>query len=140
MGALLWFTIAVGFAAAFLHVRVRSRTRSAGGFIRLILAGGACFFLLCGLLEVSVQREFKPENVPIRVDLLFTVPAACVLLLAGLIAYIYGLRSPKLASKAESPLPDTKRAEQGRGEARDPATADERLAHLLGKHSNEQEN
>ncbi len=136
----LWFIFAVGFAAAFLHVRVRSRTRSAGGFIWLILAGGACFFLLCGLLEVSIQRELKPENVPIRIDFLYTIPAALILLIAGLIAYVYGLRPPKPLSKPEPPLHGAEGAEGVASAPLDPAKADERLAYLLPKHSDEQKN
>ena len=140
MGAPLWFISAAAFVAAFLHLRVRGRNRFAGGFARLILVSGGCFFLLCGLLELSVQREVKPENVPIRVDLLFTMPAAYVLLAVGFIAYLSGLTSTKAVSKPESRPPDATRAAGPAGGTFDLGKANERLAHLLPRHGNEQKN
>jgi hypothetical protein len=140
MNAPLWFMFAAAFVAAFLHLRVRSRNRFAGGFMRLILAVGGCFFLLCGLLELSVQRELKPESVPIRVDLLFTIPAAYVLLAVGSIAYVYGLISTKSIPETESRPPDSTRAAGPAGGTLDPEKANEKLAHLLPRHGNEQKN
>ena len=98
MEPLFAFLLAVAFAAAYLHVRVPSRRRSGGGLARLILVGGTCLFLLYGLYELSVQREFKPENVPIRVDMLFIGPALVGLLVFGVIASVYGLSAPKVES------------------------------------------
>jgi hypothetical protein len=140
MAAPLWFIFAVAFVAAFLHLRVRSRNRFAGGFMRLILAAGGCFFLLCGLLELSVQRELKPESIPIRVDLLFAMPAAYVLLAVGLIAYLYGLIATRTLSKTEPCPSNAARAAGPAPGTLDPEKANERLAHLLPKHGNEQKN
>jgi hypothetical protein len=140
MNPLVPFLLAVGFAAAYLHMRVASRRRAGGKIARLILAGGACLLLLYGLHEFSVQREFKPENTPIRVDMLFIGPALLGLVILGIIAYIYGLGSGKAGSApgtAPTPPPQFTAGEKGTATAEQ---ADERLGHLLSKQKNEQKN
>jgi hypothetical protein len=61
------------FIAAYIHHRVL------GGrgfqFARFVLLAAGCVWLLYALYEFSVQRELKPESVPIRVDLEFIGPA-----------------------------------------------------------------
>jgi hypothetical protein len=138
MDPLVPFLVAVGFAAAYLRVRVPSRRRSGGGLARLVLAGGACLLLLYGLYELSVQREFKPEDVPIRVDMLLIRPALLGLVILGVIAYIYGLGSDKAPSPpGTTPTPRPEYA-AGQSGTVTPEQADERLAHLLPKQKNEQ--
>ena len=134
------FILAVAFAAAYLHVRVLSRRRPGGGLARLILAGGACVLLLYALYEFSVQRKFKPENVPIRVDMLFIGPALVGLLILGVIAYVYGLGSPKVASAPSTTPSSQQKTAVEPGQALTPEEADERLTHLLPKQKNGQEN
>jgi len=140
MDPLVPFLLAAAFALAYLHVRVPSRRRSGGGLARLVLSGGACLLLLYGLYELSVQREFRPENVPIRVDMLFIAPALLGLLVLGVIAYIYGLgsdKAPSAPSAAPAPPPEPPARQSG---TVTPEQADERLAHLLPRQKNEQKN
>jgi len=93
--------------------------------------------LLYGLYELSVQREFKPENVPIRIDMLFIGPALLGAVILGVIAYIYGLGSDKTPSApGTTPLPPPQLAAGQTGTV-SPEQADERLAHLLPEHKNE---
>lgn len=140
MDPLISFLLAVGFAAAYLHVRVPSRRRSGGGLARLILAGGTCLLLLYGLYELSVQRQLKPENVPIRVDMLFIGPALVGLLLLGAIAYVYGLSTPKAGSAPGTALVAPPKPVLGPSGPPTIEQADERLAHLLPKEKNGQKN
>jgi hypothetical protein len=138
MDPLAPFLLAVAFAAAYLHVRVPSRRRSGGGLARLILAGGTCLLLLYGLYELSVQREFKPENIPIRIDMPFIAPALLGLMIVAVIAYIYGLGSdeaPSAPGKTPAPPPELA---AGQGGTVTPGQVNERLAHLLPKAKNEQ--
>jgi hypothetical protein len=83
---------AVLFIAAYIHHRVRG-----GRGIRptrfVVLVAGSVWFLHA-LYEFSVQREFKPENVPIRVDLAIIGPALLVVTAAGSIAYMFGFPRP----------------------------------------------
>lgn len=140
MGASVPFILAVAFAAAYLHVRVPSRRRSGGGLARLVLAGGACLLLLYGVYELSVQGEFKPENVPIRIDMLFIGPTLVGLLVLGVIAYVYGLSAPKVVSTlgtGPTPLPKTVAGPSG---ILTNEQADGRLAHLLPKEKDGQKN
>jgi hypothetical protein len=140
MNPLLPFLSATAFVAAYLHVRAPSRRRSGGWLARLILAGGACLLFLYGFYELSVQREFKPENVPIRFDLRLIWPALLGLLVLGALAYVYGLVPPKLASTPDVGLTaPTSSTASLRGPVT-PEQANERLAHLLPKSKNEQQN
>ena len=132
--------MAVAFAAAYLHVRVPSRRRSGGALSRLILAGGACLLLLYGLYDLTVQREFKPENVPIRVEMLFKAPALVGLLILGVIAYLYGLACPKVASTPHNPSIGQPKSAPGLGDTPSVDQANERLAHLSPKQKHGHEN
>jgi len=140
MSAPIPFILAVAFAAAYLHVRVPSRRRSGGALARLILAGGACLLLLYGLYELSVQREFKPENVPIRLDMLFMAPALVGLLILGVIAYLYGLASPKVASTPHNASVGQPKTAPGLGDTPSVDHANERLTHLSPKQKHGHEN
>jgi hypothetical protein len=140
MDPLVSFMLALVFAAAYVHVRVPSRRRPGGGLARSILAGGACLWLLYGLYELSVQREFKPENVPIRVDMLFIGPALVGLSILGVIAYLYGLASPKVASTPHNASVGQPKTAPGLGDTPTVDQANERLAHLLPKQKNGQKN
>ena len=53
-----------------------------------------CAWLLYGLYEVKIQREIKPESVPIRVDLLFLGPALALITVLGAAAYFVGFPRP----------------------------------------------
>ena len=132
--------LAVVFAAAYLHIRVPSRRRSGGGLARLILAGGTCLLLLYGVYGLSVQREFKPENVPIRVDLIFIGPALVGLLVLGVIAYVYALSTPKAGSAPGTAPAAPHKTLSGPSGTLTTEQADERLAHLLPKAQNGQKN
>jgi hypothetical protein len=107
---------------------------------RFVLAGGASLLLLDGLYELSVQREFKPENVPIRIDLFLIWPVLFVLLILGVLAYIYGLAPPKPASTPDAAPTARSVSAAGLSDPVTPEQADERLAHLLPKPKNEQQN
>ena len=132
--------LAIGFAAAYLHVGTPSRRRARGWLARFVLASGPFFLLLDGLYELSVDREFKPENVPIRVDLLLIWPALFIFLVLGALACIYGLAPPKETSTADvAPTAPSIPAAGLSGPVR-PKQANERLAHLLSKPKNEQQN
>jgi hypothetical protein len=96
--------------------------------------------LLYGAYELSVQREFKPENLPIRIDLLFIGPALVGLLVLGVIAYIYGLSAPKAASVPGAAPTAPPKTVAGPTGALAIEQADERLAHLLPKKKNGQNN
>ena len=96
--------------------------------------------LLYGLYELNVQREFKPENVPIRIDMLVIGPALVGLVVLGVIAYVYGLSALKVASApgaAPTPPPTTVA-----GPSCTPTfeQADERLVHLLPKENDGRKN
>jgi lysylphosphatidylglycerol synthetase-like protein (DUF2156 family) len=141
MDPLLSLIIALVFAAAYVHVRVRSRRRPRGWLARLILAGGVCIWLLYVIYELSIQHEFKPENVPIRLDLLLLRPFLVAVLILGVIAYLYGLRSPGSGSAPHEA--SVSQAETG-ATPRDTRSAmdqaHEKLAHLLSKPKNEEKN
>ena len=140
MDPLVSFMLALVFAAAYVRVRVPSRRRPGGWLARLILTGGACLWLLYGSYELSVQREFKPENVPIRMDLPFIGPALVVLLVLGVVAYLYGLASPKVASVPGNASVGQAKTAPGLGDVPTVDQANERLAHLLPKQKNGQKN
>ena len=89
--------------------------------------------LLYGVYELSVQREFKSENVPIRIDMLFIGPALVGLLVLGVIAYICGLCAPRgVSAPGTAPTPPPKTVAGSSGTLII-EQADERLAHLLPK-------
>ena len=138
MAASIPLVLAAAFAAAYWHIRLPSRRRSGGGLARLVLAGGACLLLLYSLYELSVQREFKPENVPIRVDMLFIGPALVGLLVLGLVAYVYGISTPKVASAAGAAPAAPPKMVPGPSGTVTIEQANGRLAHLLQKETNGQ--
>ena len=140
MDASIPFILTVAFAAAYLHVRVPGRRRSGGGLARSVLAGGACLLLFYGVYELSVRREFKPENVPIRIDMLFIGPALVGLLVLGVIAYVYGLGAPKAASVPGAAPTAPPKTAAGPSGTLATEQADERLTHLLPKKNNGQKN
>jgi hypothetical protein len=127
----LLFTLA--FAAAYLHARVPSRRPPAGWLARTVLVGGACLFALYGFYELSIQRETKAENVPIRIDLMFIRPALVCLMVLGIIAYFCSLAAPGPGPRRVPPAQPSPGLAPG-----DPTTvtreqANERLARLLRK-------
>jgi hypothetical protein len=97
----LAFVPALLFIAAYIHHRVVGGRAFRPG--RFVLLAAGCFWLLYALYEFSVQREFKPENVPIRVDLEFIGPALLTVTCLGVLAYLPGF--PRRLS--QSSLHDT---------------------------------
>ena len=90
----LAFVAAVLFTGGYIHHRVLGGP----GFrpARFVIFTVACVWLVYAVYELSVQREVRPESVPIRVDLAFIVPALMVLSCLGAIAYLFGFpRRPK---------------------------------------------
>lgn len=103
----LAFVAALLFMGGYVHHRVLGWP----GFrpARLVVLAVACVWLLYAVYELSVQREVRPENVPIRVDSALIGPALIVLSCLGGIAYLFGFsRQPKNpprmgASESERP-------------------------------------
>ena len=135
MDPLVAFMSALAFVAAYFHVRAARRRRPGGWVARLILAGGACLWLLYGSYELSVEREFKAEDVPIRVDLVFIRPALVVLLILGVLAYLIGLAGPKLGATPKTASISESETAPGPGDTRTLEQANERLPHSLTKES-----
>lgn len=81
---------AVLFVAAYVQLRVRSGR----GFLfsRFVVLAAGCFWLLYSLYEFGVQRELKPDGVPIRVDLAVVYPALILITAAGFTAYVFAFR------------------------------------------------
>jgi hypothetical protein len=84
----LAFVPALLFVAAYVHHRLLGGR----GFrlARFVVLSAGCAWLLYALYEFGVQREFKPESVPIRVDLAFIGPVLLVVTGLGAIAYLFG--------------------------------------------------
>ena len=132
----LAFVPVILFVAAYIHHRVLGGR----GFrpARMVVLAGGCIWLLYALYELSVQRELKPESVPIRVDMVFIGPALLIASVLAVFAYLFGFpRSSPSSPQAEiarlSPSQPTK------GTALvDMDSANQKLAHLLPGASNDQ--
>lgn len=81
---------AVLFIAAYFHCRV------AGGrgfrFSRFAILSTGVVWILYTHYELRIQQEWRPGDVPIRVDLLLVYPTLLVVTLLGIIAYLIGFR------------------------------------------------
>jgi hypothetical protein len=98
----LAFVPTVLFIGAYFHHRVRSGREFRPAHFVMLSAG--CIWLLYALYEFSVQRELKPESVPIRVDLLYIGPALLVVTALGTIAFLFGF--PRRVREVHSPEAD----------------------------------
>ena len=81
---------AVLFVAAYVHHRVRAGRGFR--FSRFIVLAAGVVWLLYTVYEFSIQREVKPESVPIRIDLAVVYPALLIVTAAGVAAYLFGFR------------------------------------------------
>jgi hypothetical protein len=81
-------------AVLFLVAYVQHRVRVGRGFrfSHFVILGAGVVWLLYTIYEFGVQRELKPESVPIRIDLLVVYPALIAVTAAGVAAYVVGFR------------------------------------------------
>jgi hypothetical protein len=81
-------------AALFVAAYVQHRVRSGRGFrfSRFCVLSAGITWLLYTVYEFAIQRELKPESVPIRVDLAVVYPALLAVTAAGVAAYLVGFR------------------------------------------------
>lgn len=79
------------FAAAYVHRRVSGGRGFRVSRFVILSAGVVWVFYL--YYELHIQQELKPEQVPIRVDLLAIYPALLIFTVLGITAYLLGFRS-----------------------------------------------